>query len=78
MWPESLSSIGILRPRPAAQNAHCQYAGCKNVELRVYETAGNRKRGIPRALFAICLEHALRWSKWDADRREAEGTGRDR
>lgn len=64
-FPESLSSIGVLRERPAAQDARCQYAGCKGVELRVYETAP----GIQRRLFPICLEHAIRWSKYDAERR---------
>lgn len=71
MWPESLS-IGTLRERPAAQGARCRYAGCKDVELRVYESKGNKKRGVKNDLWPMCLEHAIRWSKWDADRRETE------
>lgn len=62
VWPESLSSIGILRTRPAAIAAHCQYAGCKGVELRVYV-------GVKKELFPICFEHAIRWSKWDGGNR---------
>lgn len=75
MWPESLSSIGVLRSRPAAQNSRCQYAGCNDVELRTYETAGDRSNGIKKRLFVICYEHAVRWSRWDADRRESQAFG---
>lgn len=64
-WPEKLS-IGSLREKRAALSARCFYLGCKDVELRVYESMDRGKKMSK----VLCLDHAIRWRDWDDGRKE--------